>query len=421
MPRNANSLRILNISAQRPDSTGSGVYLTELVRGQEALGHEAAILCGLGAGHEAEPPSDRTRLFAVRFDSDELPFHVCGMSDTMPYPSTRYRDMTPAMLAQFEQAFGRTIDNAIEAFCPDVIVCHHLYLVTTLVVEHAHGRCPVVAICHSTDLRQLGKHALCVGAGKEGEALELRIRKGIRSLDAVLALHDEQARAICQAFDLAPERISVIGTGYDARLFSRNDAVLREPGSLVYVGKISRAKGVESLMRSLALLGPSEGPSLVRLVGGRGVDDEEYNAIAALASSAPQPVEFAGRVEDGELVESYRRAQVFVLPSFYEGLPLVAIEALACGCRVVMTDLPGVRPWVEANLPAAPIEWVAPPRMDSVDVPLAEDLPAFERRLANALATALSKGFASPLDATALSWDSVAKRLLGFACDYVSG
>ena len=37
-----------------------------------------------------------------------------------------------------------------------------------------------------------------------------------------------------------------------------------------------------------------------------------------------------------------RRSTVCVLPSFYEGLPLVLVEALACGCRLVATDLPGV-------------------------------------------------------------------------------
>ena len=69
-----------------------------------------------------------------------------------------------------------------------------------------------------------------------------------------------------------------------------------------------------------------------------------------------------------------RSSDVFVLPSFYEGLPLVTIEALACGCKVVATDLPGVRPWMEAMLPGAPVTWVASPRMTDVDTPVAADL-----------------------------------------------
>ena len=41
-------MRILSVTAQKPDSTGSGVYLTELVRGFQRLGQEQAVLCGVG-------------------------------------------------------------------------------------------------------------------------------------------------------------------------------------------------------------------------------------------------------------------------------------------------------------------------------------------------------------------------------------
>ena len=58
-----------------------------------------------------------------------------------------------------------------------------------------------------------------------------------------------------------------------------------------------------------------------------------------------------------------RAAHVFVLPSFYEGLPLVLVEALACGCRLVCTDLPGVRsgllPHLEPVLDRVPMPALA--------------------------------------------------------------
>ena len=112
--------------------------------------------------------------------------------------------------------------------------------------------------------------------------------------------------------------------------------------------------------------------------------------IERLAAASDVPVTLAGRLDSDELVRAYRSSDVFVLPSFYEGLPLVTIEALACGCKVVATDLPGVRPWMEAMLPGAPVTWVAPPRMTDVDTPEAADLPLFERALADAIAQALA-------------------------------
>ena len=41
-------MRILSVTAQKPDSTGSGIYLTELVRGFEKMGHEQAVIAGIG-------------------------------------------------------------------------------------------------------------------------------------------------------------------------------------------------------------------------------------------------------------------------------------------------------------------------------------------------------------------------------------
>jgi glycosyltransferase involved in cell wall biosynthesis len=50
-----------------------------------------------------------------------------------------------------------------------------------------------------------------------------------------------------------------------------------------------------------------------------------------------------GRVEDADLREAYQRARVFVMPSRFEGLGLVALEAMACGTPVVGMDVPGLR------------------------------------------------------------------------------
>ena len=104
-------MRILNISAQKPDSTGSGTYLAALVASQIAAGHEAAVLCGAAPGDTQGELDSAARVFAVPFETPELPFCICGMSDVMPYPSTRYCDLTPTMAASFERAFGAAIDT----------------------------------------------------------------------------------------------------------------------------------------------------------------------------------------------------------------------------------------------------------------------------------------------------------------------
>ena len=118
-------MKILSITAQKPNSTGSGVYLTELVRQFARDGHEQAVVAGVYEEDRIELP-EGVGFFPVLFESRELPYPIVGMSDEMPYRSTRYCDMTREMTRQFQDAFLKAIEKAVDALEPDLILCHHL-------------------------------------------------------------------------------------------------------------------------------------------------------------------------------------------------------------------------------------------------------------------------------------------------------
>lgn len=409
-------MRILNVSAQKPDSTGSGVYLAETVRCQVAAGHDVAVVAGVAAD-DAPELSEGVLFRPVRFDTEALPFHVAGMSDQMPYPATRYCDMTPSMTAAFTASFARVFEELDEAFGPDVVLCHHLYLATAVAVEtFAHRR--VFAVCHSTDLRQMGKHGL------ERD----RIVAAMRRLTGVFALHEAQKEEIVRVYGVDPARVHVVGTGFNAAIFNAgkldvcdDDVRATVPVELVYAGKIWRKKGVPSLLEAVDLIetahqegarrGGGSSPRLRLCLAGGHNDPEEYAGIVARAARCVSDVAFLGRLSQTDLAQAYRSADIFVLPSFFEGLPLVVIEALACGCKVVTTDLPGIRSWLDANAPDAPIVYVAPPLMRGVDEPFEDELPAFERRLADAIEACMLLE-AAPFDVSHLSWEGLTARIV---------
>ena len=407
-------MNILVITAQKPDSTGSGVYVAETVRAFSEAGHTVSLVAGIDASDEVSLP-EGVAFHPVRFRTPELPFPVCGMSDQMPYEATRYRDMTPEMCERFKRAFDQAICEACEESFPDVVLCHHLYLACSVAVHcvrevtAARGcACPSVrGVCHSTDLRQMGKHSL------EREF----IIKGVRELDCIFALHEPQKREIVDMYGVAENRVRVVGSGYNDKLFnpaSRTPHVEGTPARFLYVGKIWRKKGVESLIRCAKLLETAPPDITFNLVGGYN-DEHEYAELREQADASPYRFAFPGKVDQNQLAGIYRNSDVFVLPSFFEGLPLVAIEALACGCKAVVTDLPGIRPWISANIPAAPVWYVEPPRMESVDEPAADDLPAFERRLAGALDTAAAAPAPSAADFAGIervTWAGLAEKLI---------
>ena len=393
-------MKILSITAQKPDSTGSGVFLTELVKGFRNLECSQAVVCGYVEGDPLAFP-EGVQVFPVHYQTEALPFPVCGMSDEMPYESTRYRDMDETMTAQLREAFRRKIAEAVEAFQPDVILCHHLYFIASL-VRQMYPHIPVCGQCHGSDLRQIETNPW------QREWIKAQIPK----LDGIFALHGVQQTKICQIFGLPAHRVRIMGTGYNGSVFFRDPRYARDPEKtrFIFAGKLSEKKGVYSLLRCLDQLAHPERAELY-LAGGCGSEAELEN-LRTVAREAPCPVTFLGKLDQAALAAQMNRCDVFVLPSFYEGLPLVLIEAMACGMRTVCTDLPGIRPWLDQALPDSGAVFVTPPTLRNTDEPVAAELPAFEARLAAAMEAAAQSHQPDPQQVARLSWDALCRKLL---------
>lgn len=391
-------MKILSITAQKPSKTGSGVYLSEVIKSLAKLGAKQAILYGKMPGDdEPEIANICEHTYAVNFMSDALPFAIAGMSDNMPYEASRYCDFTEQMAAQFVDAYSAEIKRAITEFEPDLIICHHLYLATAI-AAHVNASAKIVGISHSTDLRQMQKHDLCAQY----------IKEGICALDHIFVLRGDQIEEVCEIYGANPAKVSVIGTGYSSDMFYAGGENVA--GSIVFVGKICKQKGVPQLIEAASRI---KGAKLT-LVGGHS-DEKEYEAIVRQATSSGADITFTGVLkEQTEVAQRYRDSQVFCLPSFFEGLPLVTLEAVASGCSAVMTCLPGIKEFYTQNTNDAPIIYVAPPHMHNVDEPDEDDLKAFVDELEVALRRAFTLK-PNPESVKNLSWDSLAKRLIDSA------
>lgn len=393
-------MRILSVSAQKPHSTGSGVYLTEMVRAFADMGHSQAVVSGIYESDEVCFPAG-VDFHPVYFSTPALPFPIAGMSDEMPYKSTVYRHMSEEMLGQFEAAFTGVLVAVVEAFRPDVIICHHLYLLTAL-TRRLFPSLAVWGVCHGTDLRQMYTNPL----------RRAYIRDGVAALDKVCCLHEEQRQQAITCFGLSPGRVRTVGNGFNQHVFyNKNERRPHDEVRLVYAGKISEKKGVYSLIAALDELGwPRDGFSL-RLAGGWNGEAQRLQAEGLIAASG-WDITLLGPLNQAQLAGEFNQGDVFVLPSFYDGLPLVLAESLACGMRAVCTDLPGIRPFMDANVPGHGIRFVQPPEMCDTDTPLSGCLPAFHRRLAAAIKEAAVTAAGAAPGLSALTWPAVCRRTL---------
>ncbi|MCO6456024.1 MAG: glycosyltransferase family 4 protein [Pirellulaceae bacterium] len=392
--------RVLHLLSQRPAWTGSGVALEAIARRAAQAGWRQQVV--VGTSPDDPRPSvgglAEADIHPLLFPQPGLEFALPGMSDVMPYASSRFADLNSAQLTAYRRAWRDHVRPVVEEFRPHVIHSHHVWLLSGLVKDLA-PHVPVVTHCHGTGLRQL---VLCPHLADE-------VLAGCRRNEAFLALHQEQAGKLCAALRVPAERVEVIGSGFPDDVF-HDRGRQRDCGPvLLYAGKLSAAKGLPWLIDAVELLA-GQMPYLHLHVAGSGAGDDAERIRRRLEAS-PR-ITFHGQVNQSQLAGLMRQSAVFVLPSFYEGLPLVLVEAAACGCRLVATSLPGVVEQLQPLLGES-LETVDLPRLAGIDQPVAEDLPSFVQRLARAIERSLQL---SPLEhagrqVAGLTWTAVFERI----------
>ena len=372
--------KVLHILSQRPGLTGSGTTLDALVR-EASPDWDQRVIVGVPADDPSPAvgnlPPDNSAIAPLRFGpGGAVSYALPGMSDVMPYPSSRFSGLDASQLQAYRAAWRGHIAEVIASFAPDVIHSHHIWLMSSLLRDIA-GDIPIVTHCHATGLRQM----------QLAPHLRDEVRRGCARNDHFVALHKGHRRELTDALDIPPERVTVVGAGFDEEVFHARGRPNGAP-AILYAGKLSRAKGLPWLFEVFDIIAPRM-PNVRLHVAGGGAGEEARELAEQMASLAPRVV-YHGQLAPPALADLMRQCSLFVLPSFYEGLPLVLVEAVACGCRALSTRLPGIVQGLADPL-AGCLTLVDPPRLRGVDEPVPQDLPAFVERLLPVLEKAIAR------------------------------
>jgi glycosyltransferase involved in cell wall biosynthesis len=175
-----------------------------------------------------------------------------------------------------------------------------------------------------------------VGLEQSAKSFPMRwaAREQARLADRVVSLGGGLTDEVRRFLRVGDDRIDVLPNAIDIDYIdSFSGSSHREgPVRFVFVGRLEANKGVSYLCEAFEAV---EGAHLT-IVGSGPLEAE-------LKQRFNKPnIEFAGRLDDRELFERYRRSDCFIFASLYEGMPTVILEAMACGLPVIATDIGAV-------------------------------------------------------------------------------
>lgn len=346
--------------------TGSGTVVAALADRLHALGHAVALLYPDTAGAPdvgGRLPAPYAAHFLWRFPVREGDGTLYTFPLMIPDPNPAnfdgawtYDALTDAQLDLLFRSFQARLQEVVGVFRPDVIECQHVWAMPYAV---ARLGLPFFVMAHHSDQM----------AFAQDPRMRPFATTAAQAAEKVFALSAANRDEILHLYQLAPERVVVMGNGFDRTVFTpkavdrtallaAHDLAVPDDAPLVtFAGKLSRTKGVDLILEANRLLRErlDQPPHFILFGSGR---LEETLDPLRLEAYSREGCHFLGH-QPYEVVAAFHNvARVSVMPSREEGFGLAALEAMGCGLPVVVTRLGGpdaysVGPLIAPEDPAA--------------------------------------------------------------------
>lgn len=154
----------------------------------------------------------------------------------------------------------------------------------------------------------------------------------IKHASAVIVPYRVTKEEIVRNLNGTPSRVHVVNYGVDHLTYAPRPELARKSNRVLYVGEVSRSKGVDVLIRALAQVQQTV-PDVELIIGGKTNRDQPDLEELARSLSIGN-IAFQGFIPETELANAYATAALMVFPSRY-GFGLSVLEAMACGTPVI--------------------------------------------------------------------------------------
>ena len=269
-------------------------------------------------GERAQPPSEM--LNGVK---------VVRVANVLPALRTRFNLSTP-------RRFGSVVDFMLRN--ADVLHLHEFRTVEALIASHRAVKrgVPIVLSPHGTLTYATGRSAL---KRRWDRWLSPYVAQRVAAVVALTKAEADEVRALWATFwpRQHPLSVYVVPNGVDLAAFAhlpdpspfRRRWGLQAARTVLYMGRLHPRKGADRLAAAFQLANPPDAQLLI-------VGPDEGLREALLRLNDPRIV-LTGYLSGEERLAALACADVFVLPAVGEGLPMTALEAMACGVPVILS------------------------------------------------------------------------------------
>lgn len=377
------AVRILLWHGYLLTGSGSNVYTANLAREWRAAGHDVVVMCQ--DGHAGDLPFVDE---AFDLDPDQLSFphrpatcrvarpFIDGLLPVYVYDEYEgftvrlFVDLTDEQLERYTSLNVDAMASVITAFQPDAIITGH----EVMGPEIARRACERTGVSYIAKLH---------GSALE-YAVKLQERYGNLAASGLSGAHRVVGGSeymVSEAASVIPGfsgRASVVNPGCDVDLFKPARTARADPPTIMFVGKLMRAKGVHDLLAALGSLRNGEARVVVVGYGGfevelrelaKALQEGDVNTIRSISENAAEgpltsllrfmdagsmddayferaasfDIRFTGRLEHGPLSQVLPTADVLAVPSIVpEAFGMVAAEAAACAVLPIVPDHSGI-------------------------------------------------------------------------------
>ena len=161
----------------------------------------------------------------------------------------------------------------------------------------------------------------------------------VMTMDSLHALQDSELQRV----SYLPNPITEV---FGATLSKWENIVERVPGRIAYVGHIVPNKGVREIVESCRSLDHVD----IRLIG-EAPSDTFVTTLNTMMNGAATgtTLSFIGKVPQDDVVKELLSTELFIFPSYFEGFPNAILEAMACGCPIIASNVGAIPEMLDIN------------------------------------------------------------------------